>query len=385
MSQPCRFLMLMIPMVLVGLLLPSCTKNTKPAGDEPADSTEVHRRCMRCEMQPIFDYQYVRDRFFFLDDSTRDAYPGDVDAQVVQIRLGSVQLFYDDGDGLTLEGEGPIVPGFAVRDLRSATRTPADSVHTDSLYFVELENERDYWIHIDERIGSETESHPFLVLDRYLDSHGTLAVVYYDERSDEWVGGYDEEAGLLRAQMIRAPSTLLEDDLNEGAWANTNRLMLKNIYSVHGTAVDWGAQGEILEDDFELSIHYWGTLGDAENPDEIENIKLIRYTGLDYFTTTEVGLEEGQDGRVDVRPWVDLENGYIYFPDLQPFAPRAGSYDLRGRPGHPETWDLLPEEYWNEGIYSQRSCVRDQRPLREFDNWESRYFINVTYKTLRSN
>ncbi len=335
------------------------------------------------EQKTIYDYQYVRDRFFFLDDPNRDAYPGLPQNYVVDAEQGSVELYLDDGDGPAVE-EFATFRGLAVLDLDGPTPEAGATV-TDTLYFERLVPNRDYWVYLaDDRFGEGgAESHPYIILNRYLTENHTLAVTYNDRLLARSVGGWDAEDQVLNAKMIRPKTELLQGDIKEGPWGATTDLMLKNVYSILSTGAGWTEEGipeaNILEDGFDVSIHWQGSIEGAEDPDEIAGVKLIRYLGLDYRRETDTGYVNGQDGLADHRFWVDFAHGLIFFPDLEPFAPGTEAGDLRGRPGTPEEWDLLPVENQNEGIYNQRSCVRENRGLD--DTWSSRFYIDVTYRT----
>ena len=331
----------------------------------------------------IDDHQYVRDRFFFLDDPTRDAYPEHA-AFVRSVLEGSVILYLDDGLGTA--AEFAVTPGFAVLNLE--TPDPGvGAVMTDLLEFEQLEYDRDYWIFTGDRYEEgEDETFPYIVLNRSLDANSTLAITYTDQIRNQQVGGLNAE-NILYAKMIRPKDDDLADTLSHNAWGETSRLMLKNVYSLHAGTSDWGNEGlpeaAILKEGFELSIHYRGTLAGIENPDQLDGTKLIRYAGLDYFEETDEGYVAGQDGSIDVGIWVDLGHGLIFFPDFQPFAPTPESGGLRGRPPPADEWDQLPEEYleteiWNPDIYDLRNSFRRTGDQSVF---QSKFFMKVSYKS----
>lgn len=334
------------------------------------------------EEKRIFDYQYIRDRFFFLDDPNEDAYP-EYPQYVVDIMDGSVELFLDDGDGPAVE-EYSFWRGVAVLDLDSARPGAGDAV-SDTLYFEKLIPNKDFWIYMaDDRFGEGgAESHPYVILNRYLTENHTLAAIYKDQVYGRDVGTYVVEEDILFAKMIRPKTELLSPLIKEGTWGKSTNLMLKNIYPILSTGAGWTDEGipeaNILEEGFELTIHWQGAIGDAQDPDEIGGVKLIRHLGLDYRKETDTGYINGQDGIADHRFWVDFAHGLIFFPDLEPFAPGTNPGALRGRPGTPDQWDILPEANQNTGIYKQRSCVRENRGLD--DTWTSRFYIDVAYRT----
>jgi len=331
----------------------------------------------------IQDYEFVKDRFFFIDDPTRDAYPEDPSVYIAQILEGTVLLYLDDGDGDAQETEFLPQKGYGVLNLDGPTPAAGDTVTSEPYYFEQLEYGTDFTVLIDER----NQTHPILIINRYLDPDMTLGVVYYDQYRQESVGGAGVDStgdDVIYVKMIRPRYDLVDSDLNSGPWGATNRLMLKNVYPLHQSLENWTGAGlpenAILEDGFELSVHYRGTIDGVEDPDEINSTRLIRYLGLDYYEETDTGLARGQDGQVD-DVWVDFRNGYIFFPDLQPFAPEAdGRLDLRGRPGDPSEWDVLPAELWNEDIYEARSCIRDKDLPGQDTTWTSRYYIEVKYR-----
>lgn len=361
---------------------------SKQEGESAEESVSLRGRS---ETKTIYDYQYVRDRFFFLDDPTRDAYPDSlygVSPFVRAVQEGSVVLYLDHGVGFSSNLDYSVTPGHAVRDLESIEPDPG-ALMTNLLYFEQLEVGTDYWIFTGDRYEEgETETFPYIVLNRYLDQQSTLAITYVDEFLNHEVGGINSD-GILHAKMIRPATERLIDPDDGLAWRETTRLMLRNVYSLGTGSSDWGNEGlpelSILKEGFELSIHYNGTLEGIENPDQISGTKLIRYMGLDYYEETDEGYQVGQDGRIDVGIWVDLGHGLVFFPDFQPFAPTPASGGLRGRPGDPSTWDHLPEEYvdaelWNHGIYDDVSNYRDNQPPAD-DTFQSKFFMKVSYKS----
>ncbi len=346
----------------------------------------------------VYDYQYVRDRFFFLDDPTRDAYPSDPAHWVVRLDSRSVRVWLDDGDGLpNREGSAATRPGVAVVDLAGSSPA-AGALKTGTLYFEELAHGIDYVLmSVDERYGSggsdAGEVHPYIVLYRHLGERYTLGVTYQDEGSGQQVGSVAGDT--LCVKMLRPNQDLLEQDLSATGWGRTARLMLTNVYSFEPGSDDWSGDGlpemNILSDDLEISIHRDATVAGAEDPDQLEGVKLIRYLGLDYWTDLGNEYKKGQDGIADIVPWVDLRMGLIFFPDLRPFAPLdtipdpelPRTYDLRGRPpreaGDPP-WDVLPRDQWNRDIYDTRAGFLGDTRFKG-TQWNSRFYIKVNYKT----
>lgn len=351
---------------------------SKEEGQTSEKSTSIRSQQ---ELKRIYDYEYIRNRFFFVDDPDHDAYPDDPN-NVIDIDRTSVELWLDDGDGKTQELFAT-TPGIAVLGLGSARPTASDTVASDTLYFERLDLNQDYVLYIDERFEDDNyEVIPYIVLQRYIDERATLAVTFRDEYLGQDVGGLDGD--LLYARMIRPKDELVSADMNAGDWGPTNKLMLKNIYSLHPGAGNWTEEGlpeaSILKDGFEMSIHYKGTVGGAEDPDELEGVKVIRHTGLDSYEETDTGYQLGQDGRVDFGRWIDQGRGLIYFPDLEPFSPeRLGK--LRGRPGDSLSWHILPEEFRNSGIYDRKTSVRKRQVPGSDTTWTSRFYIEVKYRT----
>jgi len=342
----------------------------------------------------VYDYEYVRDRFFFADDPTRDAYPNNP-RWVVSINSASFHLWMDDGNGWT-QGETGTRKGVAVLDLAHPVPTAAESLRTGLLYFEELQPGIDYALYtVDERYGaSGSEVHPYIVLYRHLEDQYTLGVTYRDDVLGTDVGGLSGDT--LYVKMIRPNRTLLPDDLTTEGWGKTSRLMLSNVYAFGPGADDWAGdglpEGNILKEDLKVTLRYDGTIGDAEDPDQIDGVKLIRYLGLDYRKDLGSEYIEGQDDVIDIVPWVDLKMGLIFFPDLRPFAPLEAindpgherTFDLRGRPGNPADWDSLPDIYWNREIYSRKGgFVRNmsQKGTGVGRTWDSKYYMEIEYKT----
>ncbi len=349
---------------------------SKEEGETAEKSTSVRSQE---QTKTINDYEYVKDRFFFLNDPGGDAYPGTGGPyDIVRIRQGTVILYLDDGDGDTQETFATS-PGRAVLNLDGPVPALGDTT-AGPYYFQQLDEGVDYEVLIDER----NQTHPIVILNRYLEQNSTLGVIYYDEGRQRNVGGVANDS--LFVKMIRPRYDLVQSDMNGGSWGPTNRLMLKNVYPLQQSLENWTGAGlpdnTILQDGFELRIHYKGTIAGVEDPDEIAGTRLIRHLGLDYYQKSDAGLVLGQDSRVD-DVWIDFTNGYLFFPDLRPFAPTdgKGGVDLRGRPGPPSSWDVLPRENWNGNIYDRRSCARDRDLPGSDTTWTSRYYIEVKYRT----
>jgi Motility related/secretion protein len=351
----------------------------------------------------MYDYEYIRDRFFYLDDPFEDAYPASIDPEqrdyVINILENSVDVYLDDGDGNSLEEGFDTIDGYAYLDLDSAVPTNPDMPVTGELHFEKLQFPRDYWILLtDSDRTAAGEIYPYIILNRYIDSGTTLAITYTDKGVEggesHVVGGLDSE-NILHAKMLRPR----DDDYRGGhslddpeltPWGTANRLMFKNVYNLVNTSADWSGQGlpdnAILKDGFEIKIRYLNSVDGAETPDVLNEIKLIEYTGLDHWREIETGYELGSDGQVDLNPWVDLAHGLLFFPDFRPFAPGTDRRFLRGRPGdNPNDWVILPEflestgePVQNPDIYNLVSAVRDRDITA---GWNKLFEIEVNYKT----
>jgi len=219
------------------------------------------------QTKQIKDYEYVKDRFFFLDDPARPAYAAD-SGYVVALDAQSVRVYLDDGDGDRREDFATWM-GRAVLNLdrerpgAGAVMAPPDTVNA-LYYFEQLEYGTDYSVLVDQR----NQSHPILIINRYLDENATVGVTYKDTKRNRWVGTEPSgatEGDTLYVKMIRPANDLMDADLNRGPWGPTNRLMLKNVYPLQQSLENWEGVGlpenSILQDGFELAIHYKGTIG----------------------------------------------------------------------------------------------------------------------------
>jgi hypothetical protein len=347
----------------------------------------------------VYDFEYLRDRFFFIDDPTRDAYPGDPQNWVIDVNSASVTLWLDDGNG-PIQGETGVRKGIAVLDLAQPVPTAGEGLRTDLLYFERLTPGIDYSLNIaDERYGaSGSETHPYIVLKRHLGELYTLGVTYHDATLDTDVGKATGDTVFVK--MIRPSQNLLPLDLTQEGWGKTSRLMLTNAYAFGPGADDWSGDGlptsNILQEDLKVTVRFEGQIGDADDPDQIDGKRLIRFLGLDYRTWDGSNYKFGQDDVVDIVPWVDLQFGLIFFPDLRPFAPcdsifdpgNERTFDLRGRlcppPPEPCVWDTLPEPYWNRSIYNQRAGFlgdERQKGIGIGKTWDSKFYMEIEYKT----
>ena len=149
--------------------------------------------------------------------------------------------------------------------------------------------------------------------------------------------GLQKPAGKLLLKVIKQAGNELDfgDDgqyLSSDPWFPTLQYELRNFY-------DLGARN-IATATMNLKVRKLEG-GQAVNPDNIDQVPLIRILGLDQ---KDLSGQYGADGRVDLGQ-VDAEQGILFFPDIHPFDPTRGGTDLCTGPDY--SLSCLNNDRWS--------------------------------------
>ncbi|MGD8363106.1 MAG: cell surface protein SprA, partial [Gemmatimonadota bacterium] len=275
----------------------------------------------------IDDTNFVNGKFFFLTDP--DSLP--VPNQILEVRL-----YLDDNSPFNDQELGA-QPADVWLD--PALRTPADSVR-GTFHLLDEGEDGDYVLYNSQ--DYQSSSIPQIVLrNRLLPTH-TLAVAYSVLQNDGTIDtvGTFQAAGdttLLQLKMMR-PSTKQwatpDNDLRHSPWASVRRLEMKNVYDLQVRNIEATS--------FELTIVRDIAGENGNNPLTLDNqfgasTQLLEVLGLDQKNNLDPSSRI-PDGLVDPE-YVELEHGYLFFPDLRPFDPSLT--DIEGSPvpgGRARSW-----------------------------------------------
>ena len=295
----------------------------------------------------IKDFQYVRNKYFFLDllykDRFRDKEYKSQDS-VVDLRV-----FVDDQNQQN-DAEDRAIDGLAYFDLNNREET-ATNFHRGKFHEIDP---NDYFL--DPRLG-------YIILNRPVRDYHVVAVTYETNRGDSF-GDVDRPATVgeeLTLKLIKAKNQRPFPG-QETTW----ELEWKNVYNLGGRRIN-------LEG-FDLRI-FKDLPGD--DPDDSQNgVPYIKILGLDLKDRDNnaqsdnlVDLGEIQIGNFRFVP-IDLERGELVFPDLQPFAPLNSDWARDNGLDIPPLEETIPQIY-----ESQDRIVRQNA---------SRYFIEVEVQDRQS-
>jgi hypothetical protein len=302
----------------------------------------------------IYDYEYKRNVYFFVDESFRnEMYPYDL--QTGKFTYSDMLEEYDLYIS-TNEREDTKIRAVAFVDI-APDGTPVRIIErpeedvADSIFFRKLKKPSS------EQPG-EYEINPYqgyVRLNIGLSDDNILAIAYRTGSGKR----YGDLNNGKYLKIIKAE--------NPKPSYKTWDLELKNIYDLKARNID--------EEGFELKVFFNG----SNQPKEFLNgIPYLRYFGLDNYDQNGV---PGSDGKIDIKPQqlvVDLARGELWMPFILPFqaAPEEilateGIYndtllaaDDPDRPSVPEIYNSsyndparLARKYYIEARYSNRSST----------------------------
>ncbi len=258
------------------------------------------------------DIEYVRNRFFFVDEIYADNFESGYDPKTMVWRVfggGAYRIVQLDiwikaknTDEDTREGWAVIDPDSVNPDsLDNLVPIPGKVQHA---YFKRLTPMEDY--NYDEYRG-------FFWLNQNVDEQDIVAVAYRTE------GGVQK--GMLFNEIGDSTTILLKLVKPEAAkpdYKKTWKLAMRNVYNL-------GAS-QIKKDGFDVKVLYTKTGENIDVQPEGEKKTFIYLMGLDRLDE-QGNFADGGDKKVDVNNGniFDLANGYLIFPSLQPFAPSDSS------------------------------------------------------------
>ncbi|MFO7841656.1 MAG: cell surface protein SprA [Fidelibacterota bacterium] len=300
----------------------------------------------------IFDYEYKRNIYFFIDEFFRkEMYPYDLQSG----KFTYSDMIEDYNVYISCnEREDTKMKAVAFVDLSPdgtptvSTEHPEEDV-ADSIYFRKLEKPTS------EQIG-EYEINPYqgyIRLSVGLNDNSILAIAYKTSSGKKY--GDLQNGKYLKIIKAENPKP------NYKTWD----LEMRNIYDLKARNID--------KEDFELKVFYNGA---NQAMEYINGIPYLRYFDLDNYNQNGV---PGNDGRIDLTPEglvVDLERGELWMPYVLPFqAP--------------------PQDNNTEGIYNENLRSEDDSELpsageiynnsyNDPDRLARKYYIEVQYSNRSS-
>ncbi|MDH4038683.1 MAG: hypothetical protein OEV86_14515 [Candidatus Krumholzibacteria bacterium] len=299
------------------LILAGCSDDPADV-PEPAPVTDTH---------VIRDVDYVKDRYFYVDDPVffygamdtgfevwRRVTPQDLILDPTIMRFPGWAVPDSVGDGQSIVD--------AVDVIKAGSRQFAGLVQE----FMRLEQGVDFTLVLD-------ASTPTIVGIELTDplpaaAQRTLALRYTNINGAAVGGSYasfgvidpangqplvpGSAADTLMLEMIKAP-----DPRPTGPFASVWRLAVRNVYDLGFTDIQAGEFKVVIEDVLTIRTK-------PDRPDG-SAVPYLRIFGLDVTDTAGTG---GPDGKIDLtRGLVDLQRGLLILPDVRGFAPSAQSVD----------------------------------------------------------
>ncbi|MEJ2635512.1 MAG: cell surface protein SprA [Calditrichia bacterium] len=261
---------------------------------------------------PIKDYDYVNNRFFFVDDIYRENFESGYNTQTMAWQVfggGAYKITQLDvwvnaqaTDQETREAWAVLDPSTINPDTLDRLKEVPGS--KESAYFKRLEPGKDYGY--DEYRG-------FFWLNQTVNEGDIVAVSYSTE------GGVKK--GMLFNEITDSSSTLLlklVKPQTSNPSAPTWDLTMRNVYNLGGS--------QISPDGFDVKIVYTKTGENLDVQPVGDRQPFIYLTGLDRLDE-QGSVVVGGDKQVDVKNGniFDLGNGYLIFPSTTPFAPPPNS------------------------------------------------------------
>jgi hypothetical protein len=351
----------------------------------------------------LADLDYMRGVYYFLYDPNLD---------VLDIQNADISLYVDDADITndqnSIRGRAFVDGGLTCANYGDTTACPTVSVDgTFTLLYPGAD--QDY--EVLEMYGSRFK---VIRLKRQISGDQKLAVTYRARRvigaggelgAPFEVGQPDsttlEADGVARRYMklLRAPADIVDPDPTgyfnrDSLFALSRDLELKNFYQLPGQRIDPAS--------FTLTIRQGvddPPVTSILSQDGLA-IPYLEVLGLDSYDQSRGGQDPGHDGRVDgtylsaasQQPFVDYENGILFFPDPRPFAPRIGDAYRDSPGGNP----LFPFDQAVSNILLRRDSLTgpEDSPngpnIAIYDKYillrtqDARYYLDVDFTAART-
>ncbi len=254
----------------------------------------------------IKDYEYVRERFFFLDDEWADYYENGFDLsnmrwiipnQNRKVTQLDVWITARTTDSSTRQGWAVLDPdNYDINNL-------------DTLQVVSGYKEKGFFRRLDETEYYYDEYKGYFWLNQTVNENDVVAVAYQLQDGTKKGLLFNEvtdSSATVLLKMVRAQGSKPEYP--------TWKLAMRNVYNL-------GASN-IPKEGFNVNILYTKTGEDVDVQPVGETKAFIYLMGLDRLDE-QGNITETGDKRIDLNNSAifDLPNGYLIFPSTNPFAP----------------------------------------------------------------
>ncbi len=256
----------------------------------------------------IKDIDFIKNRYFFIDSLYRDQFPKGYseDLQKFDVIHGKEILQLDVFMSARIGDLGARYCLAAVDPEKYAGKNPEDVTEiagtVEKQYFKRLEPKKDYdfdpyrgFFWLNQSVNSSA-----VLAIAYLTSDGTKRGTLYEEWGDS------TSTNNIVLKLIKPKSMKPSDEYNR-TWP----LMMRNVYSLGGTKIE--------KEGFDVRLEN-NKNGTHDVRQDVDPRRLfLNLTGLDVVNKND---ELEPDDIIDINQYtVDLVNGILIFPSLQPFNP----------------------------------------------------------------
>ncbi len=260
----------------------------------------------------VKDYDYVRDRFFFLDSTYAARFESSYIPETMQwlvtdpgsrIKQLDVWLTARPNDPKTRQG-------WAVLNADKSIYTP-DTLA--SLQVINGVQEYGYFKKLEENEYFYDEYRGYFWLNQTVNENDVVAVSYVTDggtKQGDLFNEVTDTSAIVLLKLIRAQGS--------NPRYRTWRLTMRNVYNLGASSIS--------KNGFDLKILYTKTGQDVDVQPVPPNKSFVYLMGLDRLDE-QGGPIDGGDRKIDVNNGnvLDLSNGYLIFPSITPFDPSPNS------------------------------------------------------------
>jgi cell surface protein SprA len=295
-------------------------------------------------VQQIYDYDYKRNTYFFLDSVYRGNFveitPGGLHVMDERRIVTDLEVYKSDANYMNQMGT---IRAWALFDPNKRDTLMSDQMHYKG-YFMRMEPNKDY--DYNKELG-------YIAMNIQLNESEVLAVAYRDSSRNE-LGTrlalvQDTASVPIYLKLIKPRNPRPMDPTWDLEW--------KNVYSI--------GSRDMNDDGFELKLFRKTPSGDPEQAYKYQDgVKsYLDIFGLDRLDKN--GTPNKPDGVIDRNDnFLRLNRGELIFPDIRPFNPVNKNYDI-------------PDEYKTTALYD----TLDQAFVRK----ESKFYMEVKSSSRSAN
>jgi cell surface protein SprA len=292
----------------------------------------------------IKDYEYIRDRYFFVDSLYRDRFEQDIDEQQMILVLDS-SLFIRQLDVWKTALVGGIGGGTSYNETVEGLAGIDPSVLTDTTQDVPGKIEVGRFRRLTEGVDYDYDyQRGYFWLKSQPSTNEVIAIAYRTNTNQ--VGELFQDIDTTATDSTPVKFKLIKSRAPNPSYEHIWSLSMRNVYNL-------GASG-LSADGFDARVIFAVT-GEDQEVDPAKGKTYNNLMGLDRLNE-QGDVVAGGDKKIDLgqRFIFDLANGYLIFPSRTPFAPT-------------NTFTFDPDRYVQ--IYNTND--------RTFEQQESKFDIEV--------